>query len=85
MANIKNPPDEYEEAIRLYVQIGAGYGIGCGKAYYGLMLMESGDSERNPKPLEDAREGWTAINHVSGVQFIDEIPAQQDIYIYDVE
>jgi tetratricopeptide (TPR) repeat protein len=76
MADITNNPDEYEEAIRLYEQIGDRYSIGRGKAYYGLMLMDSSDSERGVKLLREARDEWAAINHTSGVQFIDEILAE---------
>lgn len=71
-----NDPLEFEEAIRLYELIGDRYSISYGKAYYGRMLMESGDSERGVKLLEEAREGWAAIKYESGVQWIDELLAE---------
>jgi hypothetical protein len=73
-----NDPLEFEEAIRLYEQIGARYSIARGKAYYGSMLMQSGDSERGVKLLEEAREGWAAIKFESGVQWIDELLAEDE-------
>lgn len=73
-----NDPEEFEEAIRLYELIGDRYSISRGKAYYGSMLMESGDSERGVKLLEEAREGWAAIKYESGVQWVDELLAEDE-------
>src|SRR5262245_33422558 len=69
---ISDDAAECEEVITFYEQIGDRYNIARGKAYYGSMLMESGDTERAAKLLQEARGGWAAINYESGVQWIDE-------------
>jgi tetratricopeptide (TPR) repeat protein len=78
IADITNDADKYEEAIRLYEQLGHKYNIGHGKTFYGLMLMNSGDTERGVKLLKEGREAWAAINHQSGVQWIDEMLADDE-------
>jgi len=70
--------DKFEEAIRLYEQIGDRYSIARGKAHYGSMLMKSNDSERGVKLLGDAREVWAAIKYDNGVQWIDELLAEKE-------
>jgi phosphoribosyl-ATP pyrophosphohydrolase len=62
----------------LYEQIGDRYSIARGKAHYGSMLMDSGESERGVKLLEDAREVWDAIKYENGVQLIDELLAEKE-------
>jgi hypothetical protein len=62
-----------------YEQIGDRYSIARGKARYGSMLMDSGDSERGVKLLGDAREAWAAIKYENGVQWIEELLAEKEI------
>lgn len=70
--------NEYEEAIRLYERIGDRYSIARGKAHYGLMLMNSGDSARGLNLLSEAREGCVAIKYEGGVQWIDNLLAEKE-------
>jgi hypothetical protein len=63
-----NDYEEFEEAIRLFEQIGDRYNITRGEAHYGSMLMDSCESERGAKLLGDAREVWAAIKYENGVQ-----------------
>jgi len=70
--------EEFEEAIKLYEEIGDHYSIARGKAYYGLMLLNSGERERGVELLGEARAGWAAIKFENGVQWIDELLAEDE-------
>jgi hypothetical protein len=65
--------EEWKDRILTHLGIAqkpfvVGDNIARGKSYYGQMLMESGDSERAAKLLQETREGWAAIKYESGVQ-----------------
>ena len=40
--------------------------------------LESGDSESGMKRLGEAREGWAAIKYENGVQWVDELLAEDE-------
>lgn len=42
------------------------------KAIGDVQSFRSGETERGVKFLEEAREGWAAVNYEAGVQMIDD-------------
>lgn len=71
-----NAAEEFEEAIRLYEEIGDTYSIALGKASYGEWLLDQNAAEQALKLLGEAREGFTRINFEGGVEYVDEILKQ---------
>jgi hypothetical protein len=73
---IINSAEEFEEAIKLYEEIGHTYSIARGKAFFGEWLLERGETERAVKLLGEAREGFALIGYDGGVDYVDGILEQ---------
>jgi tetratricopeptide (TPR) repeat protein len=78
LGRVNNDAGQFEAAIRLYEKINHTYSIALGKAYYGDWLLDNGEREKALPLLREAKEGWQQMGFEPGVNWMDELLAEDE-------
>ncbi len=74
---IKKDETHFLEALRYYEAIKLDHNVAVCKVRYGLMLCDRSETDRGIALMNEAREIWVAMDHPSGVRWIDGLLDQE--------
>ena len=63
----------FEQALKLYEEIGDKYSIARCKCFLGLSHLNAGRKELAVKLLDEALTGWSEINFENGVSLVKQV------------